>query len=369
MDLSDLTKAARYIGSDIREIEKIIEKCMANDDITPVKAQDSDESTFPTISRVFSDKGTPLEHFPSTATLSIPREISLYSHLLSSILEPESLSVVSPSVVSLESVQYACSQEYLPFVRPHYTYDNTRESGGRYNLRSLFEYKVPVSSPEGTCSSSGIMAKIPFNLAVNVYHLFDSYPAFYQAFDGVDVPSSLQDHQLTRRIVVLNNIVRKIHEVTSAEWIGIYRMVLADGVPTLVKEAYYGEPSRALFPVTSQFATNSTNSFVGLHGRIRHIPSIRSKSNAVGYYECSTKVQSELCVPILRCRDLSPTITSDCVPTPSSANDLNNNISLYDVVGIIDLESWKENHFTEQMISDVLQIACDIGSLVSFSVV
>jgi putative methionine-R-sulfoxide reductase with GAF domain len=56
------------------------------------------------------------------------------------------------------------------------------------------------------------------------------------------------------------------------------------------------------------------------------------------YYECSNKVQSELCVPILN--------------------------SKLEVIGIIDAESWKPNWFTEERVLEICKVASDIGDLI-----
>jgi L-methionine (R)-S-oxide reductase len=118
----------------------------------------------------------------------------------------------------------------------------------------------------------------------------------------------------------------------------------ADNELGLLKEAYLGEPSRAVFPLTEAFAIKSTNSWVGLHGEIRHIPNTRAREEGVSYYECSGSVQSELCLPIFK-----------SFPS-SSAGGME-----WRVIGIIDLESWNPNHFTPQMIRDVLEVGFLLG--------
>ena len=51
-----------------------------------------------------------------------------------------------------------------------------------------------------------------------------------------------------------------------ADWFGIYRKISYHGNEVLVKEAYTGEPSRAIFPLTNEFAEISNNSWVGMKG-------------------------------------------------------------------------------------------------------
>jgi putative methionine-R-sulfoxide reductase with GAF domain len=121
----------------------------------------------------------------------------------------------------------------------------------------------------------------------------------------------------------------------------------ADGELALVKEAYIGEPSRPVFPVTSSFATKSTNSWVALNSSIRIIQNTRQIEEGVSYYSCSNKVQSELCVPILR---------------------QNLNSQVWEVIGIIDLESWKPRHFDNQLVCDVLNVAFHIGESNKFAI-
>ena len=198
------------------------------------------------------------------------------------------------------------------------------------DLMSLYEYIVPTVSADGTCSNVHHMAKRPFNLATDVYGLTFT----------VEV---LRNHAMTRRLLRLNEVVSYLYELTHADWIGVYRCVEADGVVALVKEAYRGEPSRAVFPVTEQFSKKSTNSWVGLTGQYRVINDTVVRDEGVAYYECSGLVRSELCVPILRKCSVDG---DDC---------------LFHVIGIIDLESWNVKHFSESMIVNVLRVALSLG--------
>lgn len=56
------------------------------------------------------------------------------------------------------------------------------------------------------------------------------------------------------------------------------------------------------------------------------------------FLECSNKVKSELCLPIL---------------DPTSGK----------VLGIIDAESWQTNYFTPERILDIAQIGYDLGKI------
>lgn len=208
-------------------------------------------------------------------------------------------------------------------------------------VRSLFVFSVPLVTLDGTCSLSHRLAKQPFNLAVDAYHLYSSHEEFETEVE------SLINNTETRRLLYLKHVVSELNHIIQADWIGIYRLVDADGgVPSLLKEAYQGEPSRAVFPVTEAFATKSTNSWVALTGNVRLIDNIHARDSSVSYYECSGKVQSELCVPIYQ----HATSSSDSGGGKSK------------VIGIIDLESWKVAHFNAAKVLQVIQTAFEVGA-------
>ena len=94
-----------------------------------------------------------------------------------------------------------------------------------------------------------------------------------------------------------------------------------------MKEAYVGEPSRAYFPLTQEFAKGSNNSTVGLTNTAIVIPDTQHIDSDVAYYVCSSKVRAEVCAPIAR----------DGV-----------------VVGIIDVEAWRPNHFARKDVDVIL---------------
>lgn len=157
------------------------------------------------------------------------------------------------------------------------------------DIQTLFSYRVPTISLDGTCSNIHQLAKEPFNLATSVYHVE------YSAESLASFPSPW-----TLRLQRLKDIVLKMNEIVGADWVGIYRLMNAGGTPTLVKESYIGEPSRPLFPVTEEFAKKSTNSWVALTGNVRVIDNTRQREAGVSYYECSGSVRSEMCAPIWR---------------------------------------------------------------------
>ena len=116
---------------------------------------------------------------------------------------------------------------------------------------------------------------------------------------------------------------------------GIYRKVVVDSVPNLVKEAYTGSPSRALFPLTEEFAESSNNSWVGMQGKGKLIQDIREYNGP--YYECNGAVLSELCVPIF--------------------NKDNQ------IIGIIDIESHNANFFSTIHLIYISQICVELGKI------
>ena len=145
---------------------------------------------------------------------------------------------------------------------------------------SLYSYRVPMLTEDGTCSIVDEMAPVPYDLGA--------------ILGG-------KSEQTTRRLALLERLVERVQETTGAEWVGIYqKRVNSAGVPVLVKLSYVGRPSRAEFPLTHEFAERSTNSTVGLTGRATVIEDVsRYVEAGGGFYVCDDGVQSEACVPIL----------------------------------------------------------------------
>jgi len=145
---------------------------------------------------------------------------------------------------------------------------------------SLYSYRVPMMTEDGTCSIVDEMAPVPYDLGA--------------ILGG-------RSEQTTRRLALLERLVERAAETTGANWVGIYqRRVNSAGIPVLVKVAYVGRPSRAEFPLTQEFAEKSTNSTVGLTGRSTVIDDVAKHVEAGGgFYVCDDGVQSEACVPIL----------------------------------------------------------------------
>jgi L-methionine (R)-S-oxide reductase len=145
---------------------------------------------------------------------------------------------------------------------------------------SLYGYPVPMLTEDGACSIVDQLAPVRYDLAA--------------ILGG-------RSEQNTRRLALLERLVERAQETTGADWVGIYqRREHAGGLPVLVKLAYVGRPSRAEFPLTSEFAERSTNSTVGLTGRATVIDDVaRHVEAGGGFYVCDDGVQSEACVPIL----------------------------------------------------------------------
>lgn len=177
---------------------------------------------------------------------------------------------------------------------------------------SLYQYYVPMLTEDGACSIVDQLAPVRYDLT------------------GI---LGGRCEQNTRRLALLERLVERAQETTGAEWVGIYqRRQGASGIPVLVKLAYVGKPSRAEFPLTSEFAERSTNSTVGLTGRATVIDDVaRHVEAGGGFYVCDDGVQSEACVPIL---DESR-----------------------DVVGIIDAEARPRGFFGAQRLAIVAALA------------
>ena len=145
---------------------------------------------------------------------------------------------------------------------------------------SLYMYRVPMLTEDGTCSIVDDLAPVPYDLA------------------GI---LGGRTEQTTRRLALLERLVERAQQTTGADWAGVYqRRANSAGIEVLVKLAYVGRPSRAEFPLTTEFAERSTNSTVGLTGRATVIEDVsRHVEAGGGFYICDDGVQSEACVPIL----------------------------------------------------------------------
>jgi L-methionine (R)-S-oxide reductase len=164
-------------------------------------------------------------------------------------------------------------------------------------VSSLYSYRVPRLSAEGTCSLPNDLDPEPFSLSSHLLSLPPSSPL-------------LSSHPFTLRLRRLQHVVSRLQSVTQCDWVGAYQLLpaSASSPPCLVKLAYVGEPSRALFPITPEFISISGNSRTAANGRASVIADVRRRAEGVAYYECSGKVLSECCLPIMdkegRCVDI-----------------------------------------------------------------
>lgn len=144
---------------------------------------------------------------------------------------------------------------------------------------ALYRYEVPLISEDGSCSLIDEMDPVPYDLS--------------RIVGG-------ENEANTRKLKLLNIMVTRATMVTGADWVGIYQhRTNPVGNQVLVKLAYRGRPSRAEFPLTSEFAKGSTNSTVGLSGQAKLIDDVAAyTAEGGGFYVCDDAVQSEICVPV-----------------------------------------------------------------------
>lgn len=181
-------------------------------------------------------------------------------------------------------------------------------------INSLLMYQVPKLSTDDSCSLTNDLDKTPYSLA----------------WTNPD----------PERLWRLHKIIMKLQAITKADWLGVYRKIPnPKGESVLVKESYYGRPSRAEFPLTPEFAQKSNNSTVGLTGKGVLVKDVASYKGP--YYECDIEVISELCLPIF------------------TKNQ--------EVVGIIDAESFNLNFFTPGKTLQIAKVCMDLGNLNLFT--
>ncbi|KTF15515.1 GAF domain-containing protein [Pseudoalteromonas sp. H105] len=174
-----------------------------------------------------------------------------------------------------------------------------------------WQYQIPELGEGGACSLFGYLQDEPFKLS--------DYIA--------------QDAQSSNKLAQLQRIVDYVVEQTGVDWYGIYQATTTTEGLQLLKLAYFGAPSRPLFPLTDAFAAGSNNVQVALSGKGRVINNVEHYLAAGGeYYTCDPKVKSEACLPLF---------------------DEQNNC-----IGIVDGEAFNNDFFTDQTLA--LLIACCI---------
>lgn len=173
-----------------------------------------------------------------------------------------------------------------------------------------WQYLIPELGEGGACSLFGHLQAEPFKLSDHLN----------------------QDQQTELKLANLQRIVDFVREYTGVDWFGIYQTTDTAQGPQLLKLAYYGAPSRPLFPLTAAFATGSNNVQVALSKTGRIINNVQQYLAQGGeYYTCDPKVKSEVCLPLF---------------------DQHNAC-----VGIIDAEAFNSDFFNQTTLS-VLIAAC-----------
>lgn len=173
----------------------------------------------------------------------------------------------------------------------------------------IYSYYTPKLGKGGTCSITHELEETPYNLR--------------EILGG----ETKENNTILQN---LNTQIENIQKQYSLDWIGIYqKRKNTNGETVLVKLAYRGEPSRAEFPLTKEFAEFSNNSTVGLTGKEIIVESVGDYDGP--YYQCDAKVQSEFCAPLFG--------------------------SDGEIIGIIDAESFTKKFFTEEILK-VLRDFC-----------
>lgn len=146
-------------------------------------------------------------------------------------------------------------------------------------LQVQWQYEVPELGEGGSCSLFGKLAAEPYDLTAI---LAGKTPA---------------NHALLARLTAIS---RYYQSHSKSNWFGIYqKRQNSAGDTVLVKLSYFGEPSRAEFPLTTEFAAISNNSSVGLSGKARIINDVPAYLQQGGeYYTCDPKVLAEACLPL-----------------------------------------------------------------------
>ncbi|MBS3798870.1 GAF domain-containing protein [Pseudoalteromonas sp. BDTF-M6] len=138
-----------------------------------------------------------------------------------------------------------------------------------------WQYLIPELGEGGACSLFGHLQEEPFSLREHL------------------------DGGAEERLATLQAIVDFVVEQSGVDWFGIYQARDIDGQWQLLKLAYYGAPSRPLFPITPEFAATSNNVQVASSGKARIINNVEDYVASGGeYYTCDPKVKAESCLPL-----------------------------------------------------------------------
>ena len=217
---------------------------------------------------------------------------------------------------SLEALAGACLESMKGHVN-NFVHDAL--VGSRTAEVDVFSYRVPVSLEDGACSASKDLDPTPFDLA---------------SFLSISSDASLRS-RASESLSRLYWLVGQLMTRTRVDWLGVYALVrpASPAEPFLVKLAYSGRPSRAIFPLNDLYKSISNNSWSTMEGKPRLIQAVRTYDGP--YYACDANVNSELCVPLLDSEGR--------------------------VVGLVDAEAFGENHFTPERVVEILAACSDLG--------
>ena len=186
------------------------------------------------------------------------------------------------------------------------------------DIQKLLSYRVPKLTPEGTCSAGDELDDTPYDLGQILRDNGLAEEGIFELVSTVDVA------------------VASLYVEIKPDWVGVYKKLRTPSGEALVKIAYRGLPSRAEFPLTAEFAEHSNNSTVGLSGKAVLVNSVKDHlKKGQPYYEGDAKVQSELCVPIFSAEK--------------------------EVIGIIDIESFREHFFNDEKIAKIEAVCSDLS--------
>jgi len=173
----------------------------------------------------------------------------------------------------LTRAQLNVSQQLITDALTHL--DAYLEKTSSKNVR--WQYQIPELGEGGACSLFGHLQDEPFLLTDYL----------------------IKDQTTSTQLEKLQSIVDYIVSQTNIDWFGIYQATSTEQGPQLLKLAYYGAPSRPLFPLTEAFAQTSNNVQVGMTGKGRVINDVPAYLEQGGeYYTCDPKVKAETCIPL-----------------------------------------------------------------------
>lgn len=213
-------------------------------------------------------------------------------------------------------------------------------------VRKHASYRVPRAAPDGACSRPDDLEDEPFQV-LDTYIELKEKRLVAGAKDAHQNGKQETGEEIksreANRLVALGRVCQALQEATNSEWVGIYETLPADASQNLPKRlmklAYRGAPSRAYFPLTPEFAANSNNSTVAMTKDTIIIQDVTALEGDTPYYQCDPTVLSETCAPILR------------------------DDGEGEAIGIIDVEAWKRDHFTEERVVEILSVCGQLGEL------